>query len=146
MKVIISKNEIIASNEVVVTLMTNIDILKGSARKEIKAAAEQAEQDFPKFVSELQKKVIEAGDSNKVIITHGREDGEEFIVFDLNPDYYIGHLKLAVKYAKPIANTINSVVGLLLACKSAFENMGFIMKGYEDETKKLEKEFSTKKD
>ena len=63
-----------------------------------------------------------------------------------NPDYYIRYMQLVTKYAKPYANIINSVVGLLMSFKAAFENFGFIAKGFDEEAKKLEAEFSTKKD
>ena len=61
-------------------------------------------------------------------------------------EYYIRYMQLVTKYAKPYANIINSVVGLLMSFKAAFENFGFIAKGFDEEAKKLEAEFSIKKD
>ena len=146
MKVIISKNEIIASNKAVVALLLSIDIAKGRARDEMVRTAEHAKNDFAKFVQDIQKDVIERGDSNKIVVNYYEEDGEEFVSFDLNPDYYIRYMQLVTKYAKPYANIINSVVGLLMSFKAAIRNFGFIAKGFDEEAEKLEAEFSTKKD
>ena len=146
MKVIISKNEIIASNNAVVALLLSIDIAKGRARDEMVRAAERAKNDFAKFIQDIQKDVIERGNSNKVVINYYEEGGQEYVSFDLNPDYYIRYMQLVTWYAEPYANIINSVVGLLMSFKAAFENFGFIAKGFEAESKELEAEFSTKKD
>jgi hypothetical protein len=111
--------------------------------------AEDAKNNFAKFVQDIQKDVIERGESNKVVVNYYEDGGdgvEEYMSFDLNPDYYIRYMQLVTKYAKPYANIINSVVGLLMSFKAAFENFGFIAKGFEEEAKKLEAEFSTKKD
>ena len=146
MKVTISKSEIIASNNAVVALLTSIDIANGRARDEIVRCAKDAKNNFARFVHDIQKVVIERGDSNKIVVNYYEEDGEEFVSFDLNPDYYIRYMQLVTKYAKPYANIINSVVGLLMSFKAAFENFGFIAKGFDEEAKKLEAEFSIKKD
>lgn len=146
MKVIISKNEINASNNAVVAMLVSIDIAKGRARDEMVRCAEDAKNNFAKFVQDIQKDVIERGDSNKVVVNYYEEGGQEYVGFDLNPDYYIRYMQLVTKYAKPYANIINSVVGLLMSFKAAFENFGFIAKGFDEEAKKLEAEFSTKKD
>ena len=146
MKVIISKNEIIASNNAVVALLLSIDIAKGRARDEMVRAAERAKNDFAKFIQDIQKDVIERGNSNKVVINYYEEGGQEYVSFDLNPDYYIRYMQLVTKYAKPYANIINSVVGLLMSFKAAIRNFGFIAKGFGEEVEKLEAEFSTKKD
>ena len=149
MKVIISKNEINASNNAVVAMLVSIDIAKGRARDEMVRCAEDAKNNFAKFVQDIQKDVIERGDSNKVVVNYyedGGDGGQEYVGFDLNPYYYIRYMQLVTKYAKPYANIINSVVGLLMSFKAAFENFGFIAKGFDEEAKKLEAEFSTKKD
>ena len=146
MKVIISKNEIIASNNAVVALLLSIDIAKGRARDEMVRAAERAKNDFAKFIQDIQKDVIERGNSNKVVINYYEEGGQEYVSFDLNPDYYIRYMQLVTWYAEPYANIINSVVGLLMSFKAAIRNFGFIAKGFDEEVEKLEAEFSTKKD
>ena len=146
MKVTISKNEIIASNSVAVALLVSIDIAKGRVRDETLRCAEDAKNNFAKFVQDIQKDVIERGDYVKVVVNYYEEGGQEYVSFDLNPDYYIRYMQLVTKYAKPYANIINSVVGLLMSFKAAFENFGFIAKGFEAESKELEAEFSTKKD
>ena len=146
MKVTISKSEIIASNNAVVALLLSIDIVKGRTRDEMVRTAEDAKNNFARFVHDIQKVVIERGDSNKVVVNYYEEDGEEFVSFDLNPDYYIRYMQLVTKYARPYANIINSVVGMLMSLKAAFENFGFIAEGFEEEVKKLESDFSTKKD
>ena len=145
MKVIISKNEINASNSAVVAMLVSIDIAKGRARDEMVRCAEDAKNDFAKFVRDIQKDVIDRGESGKIVVDYHKY-GEEYVTFDLNPDYYIRYMELLNKYAKPYANIINSVVGLLMSFKAAFENFGFIAKGFDEEAKKLEAEFSTKKD
>ena len=145
MKVTISKNEFNASNNAVVAMLVSIDIAKGRARDEMVRTAEHARNDFAKFVRDIQKDVIDRGVSGKIVAIY-HKDGEEYVTFDLNPDYYIRYMQLVTKYAKPYANIINSVVGLLMSFKAAFENFGFIAKGFEEETKKLEAEFSIKKD
>ena len=146
MKVTISKNEIIASNSVAVALLVSIDIAKGRVRDETLRCAEDAKNNFAKFVQDIQKDVIERGDYVKVVVNYYEEGGQEYVSFELNPDYYIRYMQLVTKYAKPYANIINSVVGLLMSFKAAFENFGFIAKGFEEEAKKLEAEFSIKKD
>ena len=146
MKVIISKNEINASNNAVVAMLVSIDIAKGRARDEMVRCAEDAKNNFAKFVQDIQKDVIERGDSNKVVVNYYEDGGQEYVGFDLNPYYYIRYMQLVTKYAKPYANIINSVVGLLMSFKAAFQNFGFITKGFEAESKELEAEFSTKKD
>jgi hypothetical protein len=130
-------------------VVLSIDIAKGRARDEMVRCAEDAKNNFAKFVQDIQKDVIERGDSNKVVVNYyedGGDGGQEYVSFDLNPDYYIRYMQLVTKYAKPYANIINSVVGLLMSFKAAFENFGFIAKGFEEEAKKLEAELSTKKD
>ena len=146
MKVTISKNEIIASNSVAVALLVSIDIAKGRVRDETLRCAEDAKNNFAKFVQDIQKDVIERGNYIKVVVNYYEEGGQEYVSFDLSPDYYIRYMQLVTKYAKPYANIINSVVGLLMSFKAAFENFGFIAKGFEEEAKKLEAEFSIKKD
>lgn len=146
MKVTISKNEIIASNSAAVALLTSIDIVNGRLRDEMVRCAEDAKNNFAKFVQDIQKDVIERGDSNKVVVNYYEEGGQEYVSFDLNPDYYIRYMQLVTKYAKPYANIINSVVGVLISLKVAFQNFGFFAKGFEEEVENLEDEFSTKKD
>jgi uridine phosphorylase len=73
MKVIISKNEIIASNNAVVAMLVSIDIAKGRARDEMVRCAEDAKNNFAKFVQGIQKDVIERGDSNKVVVNYYEE-------------------------------------------------------------------------
>ena len=145
MKVIISKNEINASNNAVVAMLVSIDFAKGRARDVMVCCAGDAKNNFAKFVQDIQKDVIERGESGKIVVEY-HEYGEEYVSFDLNPDYYIRYMQLVTKYAKPYANIINSVVGLLMSFKAAFENFGFIAKGFDEEAKKLEAEFSIKKD
>ena len=105
MKVIISKNEINASNNAVVAMLASIDIAKGRARDEMVCCAADAKNNFAKFVQDIQKDVIERGDSNKVVVNYYEEGGQEYVSFDLNPDYYIRYMQLVTEYAKPYANT-----------------------------------------
>ena len=143
---IISKSEIIASNNAVVALLTNIDIGKGRTHDEMVRSAEDAKKNFGKFVHDIQKDVIERGDTNKVAVEYHEQGGEEYIRIEVNTGYYVRYMELVAKYAEPYANIINSVVGLLMSFKAAIRNFGFIAKGFEAESKKLEAEFSAKKD
>lgn len=136
----------IASNNAVVALLTGIDIGKGRAHDEMVRCAEDAKNNFGKFVHDIQKDVIERGDTNKVAVDYYEQDGEEYIRIEVNSDYYIRYMRLVTQYAEPYANIINSAVGLLMSFKAAIRNFGFIAKGFEAESKKLEAEFSAKKD
>ena len=145
MKVIISKKEIQANNEVMMAVVANLDIIPGEKKRILKDAIARLDDDFKGVVDDLQKKVVESGDVRKVSFSH-YHDGDDFIVMVLYQDYCLGHMKLLAKYAKPLGNIINSLYGLAMALKGAVKNMGFILKGYEAEAKKLEEEFSSKKD
>ena len=70
MKVIISKNEINASNNAVVAMLVSIDIAKGRARDEMVRCAEDAKYNFAKFVQDNHKVVIECGEFNKVVVNY----------------------------------------------------------------------------
>ena len=81
MKVIISKNEINASNNAVVAMLVSIDIAKGRARDEMVRCAEDAKNNFAKFVQDIHKDVIERGDYTKVVVNYYEEGGQEYVSF-----------------------------------------------------------------
>lgn len=145
MKVIISKKEIQANNDVLAAIVSNLDMFPSEKKRVLKDAIARLDDDFKGVVDDLQKKVVESGDARKVSFSH-YHDGDDFIVMVLYQDYYLGHMELLKKYAKPMASIINGLYGLVVAFKAAAENFGFILKGYEAEAKKLEEEFSSKKE
>ena len=141
MKVIISKKEIQANNSMLLAIMANLDMVPGEKKRVLKDAIARMDEDF----EDLQKKSEDTDESRKVSFRH-YNDGDDFIVMELHQDYYVAHVQLLAKYAKPLANIANGLYGLLVAFKGAVENFSFIMKGYEVEAKKLESDFSSKKD
>ena len=145
MKVIISKKEIQANNSMLLAILTNLDMVPGEKKRVLKDAIARMDEDFKGVVEDLQKKSEDAGEGRKVSFRH-YNDGDDFIVMELHQDYYVAHVQLLAKYAKPLANIANGLYGLLVAFKGAVENFSFIMKGYEVEAKKLESDFSSKKD
>ena len=145
MKVIISKKEIQANNSMLLAILANLDMVPGERKRVLKDAIARLDEDFKGVVEDLQKKSEDAGEGRKVSFRH-YNDGDDFIVMELHQDYYVAHVQLLAKYAKPLANIANGLYGLLVAFKGAVENFSFIMKGYEVEAKKLESDFSSKKD
>ena len=141
MKVIINKKEIQANNSMLLAIMANLDMVPGEKKRVLKDAIARMDEDF----EDLQKKSEDTDESRKVSFRH-YNDGDDFIVMELHQDYYVAHVQLLAKYAKPLANIANGLYGLLVAFKGAVENFSFIMKGYEVEAKKLESDFSSKKD
>ena len=148
MKVIISKKEIQANNSMLLAILANLDMVPGEKKRILKDAIARMDEDFKGVVEDLQKKSEDAGEGRKVSFRHHIDaDGVDgLVVMELDQDYYVGHLNLLAKYAKPLANIANGLYGLLVAFKGAVENFSFIMKGYEVEAKKLESDFSSKKD
>ena len=147
MKVMISKKEIQANNAAFEEILTNLDMVSAKEKRVFKDAIARLDSDFKGAIEDLQKKSVEEGNARKVSFRYcNNPENEESFVMELHQDYYIRYMQLVTKYTKPYANIINSVVGMLMSFKAAFENFGFIAKGFEEEAKKLEAEFSTKKD
>lgn len=146
MKFITSKSEVAASNEVFLTLIRSLDLVNSKIKHEWLDSADRINKDFSGMVADLQKSVIDAGQTRMITITHYEVNGEEFVSFDMNPEFYKKHAAVLLKHAPMIGNILNNLIGLCISLKSAFKALGFADKALKNDLATLVSDFTDTKE